>query len=104
MCIRDRVKDNATGNIISQGYNTKFNDKETLIPWKIRSSNLNVSERGHRNYTDFNLGMNLNDRYFFGAALRLGTMTYSRASMLREDFDDRKDNNNSYLDVYKRQI
>nr|WP_311520534.1 hypothetical protein [uncultured Porphyromonas sp.] len=92
------VKDNATGNIISQGYNTKFNDKETLIPWKIRSSNLNVSERGHRNYTDFNLGMNLNDRYFFGAALRLGTMTYSRASMLREDFDDRKDNNNSYLE------
>ena len=92
------VKDNVTGKIISEGYNSKFNDKETLIPWKIRSSNLNVSERGHRNYTDFNLGMNLNDRYFFGAALRLGTTTYSCASMLREDFDDRKDNNNSYLE------
>lgn len=92
------VKDNATGKVLKQGYNSKFNDKETLKSWKIRSSNLNVSERGHRNYTDFNLGFNLNDSYFFGAALRLGTMTYSRSSMIREDFDDTNDKNNSYLE------
>ena len=42
--------------------------------------------------------MSLNDSYFFGASLRIGSMNYGRASMLREDYNDTKDNNNSFLE------
>lgn len=57
-------------------------------PMPLRSNHLNVSERGSRYYTDFNLAFNLNDTYFFGTALRIGSMSYSRNSALKEDFID----------------
>lgn len=82
-------------------YETSFFSGDNRIPLELNGNILNVSERGKKNYTDFNIAFNLNDRYYFGGALRLGTMNYSRASMLREDFIDPKEwkvDQTSYLE------
>lgn len=93
--------DNTTGEVTNQYYTSTFytqNPDKTLTLWPIRGNRLNVSEHGSRYYTDFNFAMSLNDSYFFGASLRIGSMNYGRASMLREDYNDTKDNNNSFLE------
>lgn len=51
-------------------------------------SDLNVNERGGRKSYDVTLSGNLNDTYFFGAALRLGNSNYDRHSMYREEFSN----------------
>lgn len=94
------IKDN-TGTILSHGYMTKFYEEDqsgTLHLMPIRGTNLNVSERGNRNITDINLSLGYNDTYLFGLSLRVGSHTFSRSTMYREDFNDIEGAQNSFLE------
>lgn len=63
-------------------------DKSILDPYHLftpATSRLNVSERGGKNSFDLNTAMSIGDRFFFGATLRIGSMSHQRHSMYRED-------------------
>lgn len=98
----------ATGQTIEY-FQSKFLYKDgegnIIAPMQIGNNTLYVSERGDRYFTDFNIGVNYDNRYMFGASLRVGSTTYSQSSMFTERFigDYGYDNSSleygTYLDV-----
>lgn len=61
----------------------KLKEQLFLLP---EFASLSVRESGGKNSFDFNLGLNYDDRYFFGATLRTTASIYSRHSEYTEDF------------------
>lgn len=97
----EKITDNATGKVISHSYMTQFYERDdagNIFPMPIRATNLNVSEHGYRNVSDFNLSLGYNHTYLFGVSLRVASHTFRRSSLYREDFDDVKGTQNSFME------